>query len=73
MDKIEKLDRQWKSETDEFFDKLRIVLPKWQKRFKRYMNKIFNWYFFYNKRDKALHIFQWLCVTLVIFRVFGLI
>jgi hypothetical protein len=48
-------------------------LPKWNKRFRRYMNKIFNWYFFYAGKDKALHLFQWLCVTIVILRVFGVI
>ena len=66
-------DKQWESDIDVFFDKLRILLPKWWKKLKKTMKHIFNWYFFFTGKDKALHLFEWCLVTAVILRFFGLI
>jgi inorganic pyrophosphatase len=66
MKDIKELDEHWKSDVDEFFDKLRVTLPKWGKFLKKEMRKIINWYFFYqakNDGEKALHIIMWSIAT----------
>ena len=70
--KINSKKREW----DEVLRPIEAWIRKYWRKFKKSMDIIFDWYFFYKakgKGDKALHIIMWVLITLALMRIFGII